>query len=887
VTDLASLVVKIDSSSAKDAALDLDKLLASGAKAEKGFIQVNAAAVKAAGGFHAFEAEVLKAAAAQETNAQATGRMGAQTRALSGQLMRLSTGLSSGQSPFTVLAGQGALAARSFAETSSSGHALVRFLTGPWGWAMVGATAAFSALIAQTRKASESVDDLVKKMKEQASQAHLNAQANAVWERSLDGLIEKTRKLHDESERALQTERQLTQSRLDGGRAHLAQMIGTRDRIGRELEAARRELANAQAALAGAGNFGDPNDPGAAAAAAAAQQRAARAQSRVTALVTDLQNATAAAMLATTTVENLGVSVARVQAAAMADPIKARFQSLREEAERTIRDVDKLTQRLAQLDKQEKAALEAARPARTGRTKQQAYQDFVGALGAQGVPITSGYRTQAQQDALRRRLGSDAAQNSLHTAHRAVDVAITVSDERILAAAGQAGLKGVRIQAKPNARGGAHKHVSWSGAGDPGDDSSVESIRQRMAREAAREADQALRRSQAFEAELDKIESEILRAKGQALHGIDAQADFALDMLEADQRNYEATLDRAVAADRLNAIDAEALKLKHANLTYLRASAVEDDRQLKTMEQQSEIAQRLLQDEIDALRFTGEMVTTSAEQRRAQLDIVDALYAQRLHALEAAKQQALLVGNMKDANDIQEQINRLAVNRSRDKARVIQGTRGPWEQLEQGFKPEQMIEDLERIKVRGFDSLTSAIHDVVMGTKSLEDAFRDMSKAIISDIIQMTIRMLIFQAISGMMGGPSAGGGAIRRFFGGPPSFNGNVFSHGNIVPFRKGGVVDQLSFFPMGGGKMGSMAEDGPEAIMPLARDSSGRLGVRTDGGSAPIEVHVTVEASEDLMVKAAVVADSRIQAAEPRITRNAAGATISTLTRPRLGGR
>ena len=47
-------------------------------------------------------------------------------------------------------------------------------------------------------------------------------------------------------------------------------------------------------------------------------------------------------------------------------------------------------------------------------------------------------------------------------------------------------------------------------------------------------------------------------------------------------------------------------------------------------------------------------------------------------------------------------------------------------------------------------------------------------------------------------------------------------------------GVVDTTTFF-----NPAMMGEAGPEAIMPLARDSSGRLGVRgNSGGSANVNV-------------------------------------------------
>jgi phage-related minor tail protein len=60
---------------------------------------------------------------------------------------------------------------------------------------------------------------------------------------------------------------------------------------------------------------------------------------------------------------------------------------------------------------------------------------------------------------------------------------------------------------------------------------------------------------------------------------------------------------------------------------------------------------------------------------------------------------------------------------------------------------------------------------------------------------------------------------------------NGGAFSDG-MQFFANGGVVDRTTPFGMANGKTGVMGEAGPEAIMPLARDNTGKLGVRGSGG-------------------------------------------------------
>ncbi len=53
-------------------------------------------------------------------------------------------------------------------------------------------------------------------------------------------------------------------------------------------------------------------------------------------------------------------------------------------------------------------------------------------------------------------------------------------------------------------------------------------------------------------------------------------------------------------------------------------------------------------------------------------------------------------------------------------------------------------------------------------------------------------------------------------------------------MPFASGGIVSGPVTFPMRGG-VGLMGEAGPEAIMPLARGTDGKLGVRSGGQGAP----------------------------------------------------
>lgn len=125
------------------------------------------------------------------------------------------------------------------------------------------------------------------------------------------------------------------------------------------------------------------------------------------------------------------------------------------------------------------------------------------------------------------------------------------------------------------------------------------------------------------------------------------------------------------------------------------------------------------------------------------------------------------------------------------------------------------------------NSMVSAFMSIVDGTKSAKDAFRDMARAILSELF----RVLVVQRLVGQF--QVGGGGILGALAGGLGSrnANGNAFYGGNVIPFANGGVVTRPTTFPMSGGRTGLMGEAGPEAIMPLKRGKDGKLGVTVEG--------------------------------------------------------
>ncbi|QYC96796.1 tail tape measure protein [Stenotrophomonas phage BUCT626] len=128
-------------------------------------------------------------------------------------------------------------------------------------------------------------------------------------------------------------------------------------------------------------------------------------------------------------------------------------------------------------------------------------------------------------------------------------------------------------------------------------------------------------------------------------------------------------------------------------------------------------------------------------------------------------------------------------------------------------------------------------------------SFSDFARSIIADLARIAAQ----KAIAGIIGSLFPGGGmgmavnqSISTAGSNRKSFNGNVFAGGTGLSDSSNRVVNGYRTFQFANGGVfdhnGSMAEKGAEAIMPLARDSSGRLGVKAAGntnGSVTVNVY------------------------------------------------
>ncbi len=146
---------------------------------------------------------------------------------------------------------------------------------------------------------------------------------------------------------------------------------------------------------------------------------------------------------------------------------------------------------------------------------------------------------------------------------------------------------------------------------------------------------------------------------------------------------------------------------------------------------------------------------------------------------------------------------------------------------------------IESLMTNAFKGMEDALVKFVM-TGKLD--FKSLADSIIADLIRIQVQQQITGPLAAWLGSPS------YSQTSGLSGMNPNqpiMSANGNVFGFASGGAFTNQLFnsptpfrFATGSGfNLGIMGEAGPEAVMPLSRDSSGKLGVRAQGGG----LHIT----------------------------------------------
>jgi phage-related minor tail protein len=158
---------------------------------------------------------------------------------------------------------------------------------------------------------------------------------------------------------------------------------------------------------------------------------------------------------------------------------------------------------------------------------------------------------------------------------------------------------------------------------------------------------------------------------------------------------------------------------------------------------------------------------------------------------------------------------------------------------------QNLMKELRKSSDEFGKSITGAFAKGVVEGKRFEDILQNVGKALAENLLKAALKPLELSLSGGLntlLGSAFTGTNIFPSATGDIPTFaQGGVFAAGRVRAFAEGGVVASPTYFPMSGGA-GLMGERGPEAIMPLARGADGKLGVKSGGGSRPVNVTVNV---------------------------------------------
>ncbi len=284
-----------------------------------------------------------------------------------------------------------------------------------------------------------------------------------------------------------------------------------------------------------------------------------------------------------------------------------------------------------------------------------------------------------------------------------------------------------------------------------------------------------------FEREVQQANLDILRAKQQLAGSSEQHAALEVAIIQLEHDIEAAAIDdkvrrakrdfaeKKITRSALEQVEAQAsvLKARNDEKTAIQLRAFVEGQLARAEQANFEAADQQRTFALDALHSADSLATTQAEHRRLQLQILDSEINQRRLELQHEKDLAIRNGaTAEEIKVIQDKIDHLSAERAQGASEINQNTRNPLEEWAAQIPKtkEEIIGALQEIEVKGLDGLSEALTGILTGTESLKSAFHNLAASILADLLQMTIKMLLFKAITAAFGGGATGGGSVPGF---------------------------------------------------------------------------------------------------------------------------
>lgn len=286
-----------------------------------------------------------------------------------------------------------------------------------------------------------------------------------------------------------------------------------------------------------------------------------------------------------------------------------------------------------------------------------------------------------------------------------------------------------------------------------------------------------------------------------------------------------------------------AYREKRAELERITQAYEKNEEKLRLqIEASKDLAKQARQTAADLVVQQGAAVPMNAGQRD--------LFANRTQAQETYNRSQQTPADLENLNKTLDNLNEKFKVMNAQREDWMAGTAQGWADwtYEATNYASQAAEGVSTV----MDGALSNITEMLNGNKA---SWKDWGISILKIIETIALKMAITGLISsvassfaGAASGSASSGSSTSTAFNSGRDFsnltfnaNGGVYNSPNLSQYS-GQVVSSPTFFAFANGG-GVMGEAGPEAIMPLARDSSGKLGVRTSGnGNGGVVVNSVV---------------------------------------------
>lgn len=819
-----------------------------------------------------------------------------QSRLLGYQISDIGVQLSSGTSPFIVLAQQGPQVANALDGARGAVGRFATFLSGPWGAAILAGTTLLGAWLSKTNEAAESVDDLVEKLKAQARQSELTDRANDAFGRTLEGLeqaADQARKSIDalqlvqksQAEKSVESTRESLKNAeaiRETTKARLADALAIL-----ELEKAQSNstFANADEAIAQQRDL-DRRIAG----VKALQAEMARAEKvaadfrreydrAVSARTIEQENASAEDKI------NRKYDTQIDRAAKAADASKKSQDSLRAEV-RTINEAREAELKRIRDTQREQRKTRTSLPTVTGAEVARAL----------GTTINSGTRTASENARVR------GAKNSYHLSGQAIDIPLTVNGKPLTKEGIRSALEPLGIVIKellgPGDKGHSdHFHIAFDKRRRGADD---------VAATAQRAVDAEERRRQSYENELAAAKADELAATRALITNAEQIAKLNLETIEVERQRYNDNLDSLVARRKLREDEAAELRRINDETAKYRVEMVQRNAQIRDFrikeaqrqrdEQYASVARA---DQAEVLRGQGDLARTLHERNEIESHLVDLKYQEERAANDAVIAAAERLRIEKEAGrasqeELDAALDRAKIARLRN-ASIDQRKGADLESISRNNPIGRYLDDIsdtqrrvEEATVRELQAVNDGITDALTSQLGIKNQF-------VKDLFSIFLDDVIFRPLAeALRSSQSGGGGLFGSILGSIGGLVGGLFGGGG------GGVnsaVHELGHRASGGpveaGRLYRINESGVEGFVPA---TSGKIipagqmnaiaarGGGQSGGVATVQLALSGDIDARIVRVSGPVAVEVVRASAPTIIEGSVQETFRRSGRPKM---